>query len=154
MHTVRLIFMIGNTKMATVRQKVMASQHRERRDGDRSSEMRPRTRTVDQKRQCQLSRAAQAHLFHEPAKPIMAYVIKRACKPNCTFRERWASLGTCGHALPNIALPLAVFSNSDARRAQQRLKTARFKVLQEYHTRPSVDGPSGKLGDWSYPAPT
>ena len=40
MHTVRQKFSIGGANMATVRQKCIASQHRERKHGDRSSEMR------------------------------------------------------------------------------------------------------------------
>ena len=49
MHTVRQKFSIGNAKMATVRQKCIASQHRERDNEYRSSEMRPIMRTVRQK---------------------------------------------------------------------------------------------------------
>ena len=47
--TVRQKFIIGNAKMATVRQKCIASQHRERESGNRSSEMRPIMRTVERK---------------------------------------------------------------------------------------------------------
>ena len=48
MHTVRQKFSIGNTKMATVRQKCIASQHRERENEYRSSKILPIMQTVRQ----------------------------------------------------------------------------------------------------------
>ena len=41
--------MLGDTKLATVREKCLASQDRKRENGDRPSEMRPIMRTVRQK---------------------------------------------------------------------------------------------------------
>ena len=55
---------------------------------------------------------------------------KRDGKPSWTPKAGLPSRAEGGHALPNIALPLAVFSDSDGRRTQQRLKNHRFKVLQ------------------------
>ena len=40
--------MLGNKKLATVREKCIASQDRQRENGDRPSEMRPIMRTVRQ----------------------------------------------------------------------------------------------------------
>jgi len=48
MHTVRQKFSIGNAEMVTVRQKCIASQHRERENEYRSSEIRPIMQTVRQ----------------------------------------------------------------------------------------------------------
>ena len=60
---------------------------------------------------------------------VFGVLRKRVVKPKWAPKAGLPSRAEGGHDVPNIALPLAVFSSSDTRRAQIRLKKPCFQVL-------------------------
>ena len=85
---------------------------------------------------------------------VFGVLRKRVVKPKWTPKAGLPSRAEGGHDVPNIALPLAVFSSSDTRRAQIRLKKPCFQVLPCEHAKQRVDGPPYARGHGAYPAPS
>ena len=116
--------------MATVLQECIAGEQRETRT------WRPFVRNAAENayRQAKIAMPAVAYkpteFVPQAIRAVFGLLRKRDCKPKWTPKAGLPSRAEGGHAVPNIVLSLVVFSDSDTRRAQNRLKNPCFQVLQ------------------------